>query len=222
MRAYFWLALSIAILAATLARSAQAQSNAVYVVCYVEVMPDAVAAAATLLERYRDADRKGDGNLRSDVLQEIVRPNRFVIVEVWTDNAKVPGADRFGEKLKAIENAPPDVRINNGLYVAAEKSNSPPGAIYAVTHVDVIPPGKDETVALLKSMSVDTAKDPGNISYAVLQQANRANHFTVIEAWANRKALDAHGTAAHTRAFREKLSPFAGALYDERFYKLLG
>jgi hypothetical protein len=24
--------------------------------------------------------------------------------------------------------------------------------------------------------------------------------------------------AAHTRAFREKLAPMAGALYDERFY----
>jgi quinol monooxygenase YgiN len=38
----------------------------------------------------------------------------------------------------------------------------------------------------------------------------------------NRKALDAHATAAHTRAFREKVLPMAGALYDERFYKVLG
>jgi hypothetical protein len=27
--------------------------------------------------------------------------------------------------------------------------------------------------------------------------------------------------AAHTRAFREKISPVAGALYDERIYKAL-
>jgi hypothetical protein len=27
--------------------------------------------------------------------------------------------------------------------------------------------------------------------------------------------------AAHTRAFRERLSPIAGALYDERFYSAL-
>ena len=38
---------------------------------------------------------------------------------------------------------------------------------------------------------------------------------------ADRKALNAHAMAAHTRAFREKLSPMAGALYDERFYKAL-
>ena len=56
---------------------------------------------------------------------------------------------------------------------------------------------------------------------ACAQQANRPNHFTVFEVWANRKALDTHATAAHTRVFREKVSPMAGALYDERFYKAL-
>ena len=76
-------------------------------------------------------------------------------------------------------------------------------------------------MAALKAMSVDTANDAGNISYEALQQANRGNHFTVIEAWTNRKALDAHAMAAHTRAFREKISPVAGALYDERIYKTL-
>jgi quinol monooxygenase YgiN len=228
MRPYFRLALGLVILAATLVGSAQAQSAAVYVATYVDVMPNAAASAAALLERYRDAGRNENGNLRFDVLQEIARPNRFVIVEVWTDNAardahaKAASTDQFGEKLKAIENAPPDVRLNNGLYVEAAKRESPPGAIYVVTHVDVVPPSKDDCMALLKAMSVDTAKDPGNISYEVLQQANRANHFTVVEAWANREALDAHVMAAHTRAFREKLLPLAGALYDERFYKLLG
>ena len=70
-------------------------------------------------------------------------------------------------------------------------------------------------------MSVDTAADPGNISYEVLQQANRGNHFSVLEAWTNRKALDGHAAATHTRDFRAKLTPIAGALYDERIYKAL-
>jgi quinol monooxygenase YgiN len=90
-----------------------------------------------------------------------------------------------------------------------------------VTHVDVIPPGKDDCMAAMKAMSVDTAKDPGNIAYQVLVQAGRGNHFTVLEAWSSKTALDAHAMAAHTRSFRETLSPLAGALYDERFYKAL-
>ncbi len=76
-------------------------------------------------------------------------------------------------------------------------------------------------MAAFKAMSVDTPKDPGNISYNVLQQANRGNHFTVLEVWTDRTSLDEHAMAQHTRAFREKLMPIAGALYDERFYAAL-
>jgi quinol monooxygenase YgiN len=61
-------------------------------------------------------------------------------------------------------------------------------------------------------MRLDSSREQGNISHEVLQQANRGNHFTLVEEWANRKALDAHIMAAHTRLFRERLSPMAGAL----------
>lgn len=70
-------------------------------------------------------------------------------------------------------------------------------------------------------MSIDTSKDDGNIRYEVLQQANRVNHFTVVEEWTSRKMFDAHVIAAHTRAFRKQLLPMEGALYDERLYESL-
>jgi len=216
----------VALMAAAVG-TARAQSGALYVVTYVDVMPNASDDGATLLERYRDATRKQDGNLRADVLQEIGRPNRFALIEVWKDKAAfdahgtAASTTQFHDKLKAIQNAPYDERITNGLYVGSAMPKSHAGAIYVVTHVDVIPPGKDDCIAALKVMSADTPKDPGYISYEVLQQANRSNHFTVLEIWSNKKSLDGHAEAAHTRAFREKLTPSAGALYDERFYKAL-
>ena len=73
-------------------------------------------------------------------------------------------------------------------------------------------------MAALKAMSIDTANDPGNVGYDVLQQDDHTNHFTVVEEWAGMQAADAHAVAAHTRAFRAKLMPIKGALYDERFY----
>jgi quinol monooxygenase YgiN len=206
---------------------AHAQNTAAYLATYVEVMPNAVAPGIALLKQYRDASLKEDGNLRAEALPEIERPNRFVVVEAWRDKAALDAHGqsaatlRFRDKLKPIADAPYDERINAALYVTQGKSESQSGALYVVTHVDVIPAGKDDCMAALKAMSVDTAADAGNISYEVLQQSNRPNHFTVIEAWTNRKALDAHVMAAHTRAFREKLSPIAGALYDERIYKAL-
>jgi hypothetical protein len=36
-----------------------------------------------------------------------------------------------------------------------------------------------------------------------------------------KRALDAHVIAAHTRAFRDKLSPMEGSPYDARFYEEL-
>jgi len=222
MRSLIRLALGGLILAG--AQSAHAQGGT-YVVTYVDVMPNAVPASAAVLARYRDTGRKEDGNLRFDVLQEIARPNRFTLVEAWRDKAALDahvstaGALQFRDNIKALEDAPYDERILNALYTGQGKSGSRSGAIYVLTHVDVIPAGKDDTIAALKAMSVDAANDPGNISYEALQQANRGNHFTVIEAWADRKSLDAHAMAAHTRAFREKITPVAGALYDERFYK---
>jgi quinol monooxygenase YgiN len=219
--------IALLIAAAALVPSAHAQNNATYLATYVEVMPNAVAPGIALLKQYRDASVKEDGNLRAEALAEIERPNRFVVVEAWRDKAALDAhgqsaaTSKFRDKLKPIADAPYDERINTALYVTQSKNESLSSAIYVLTHVDVIPAGKDDCMAALKAMSVDTANDAGNISYEVLQQANRGNHFTVIEAWTNRKARDAHAMAAHTRAFREKLGPIAGALYDERIYKAL-
>jgi quinol monooxygenase YgiN len=227
MRTFLSLTLGAVISAAMLMATAHAQNGAVYVVTYVEVMPNAAAPGAMLLKSYRDVSRQEAGNMRLDVLQEMARPNRFVVLEVWSGSAtreahlKTAGVAELGERLKAIENAPPDVRLNKGLYLEATEDKSPSDPVYVVTHVDVVAASKDDCAALLGAMSTDTRGDPGNISYDVLQQANRPNHFTVLEEWANRKALDGHAMAAHTLAFREKLSPMAGALFDERFYAIV-
>jgi quinol monooxygenase YgiN len=221
----FFLGLIIA--AAVCGRLAHAQGDMVFLVTYVDTMPDTIAPATALLKRYQNASSHEDGNVRVEALQELERPNRFAIVESWRDKAGLDAHEQsaatteFRDKLKAIQAAPYDERITSKLYAELSKNESLAGALYVVTHVDVIPAGKDDCMAALKAMSVDTAADTGNISYEVLQQANRGNHFEVLEVWANRQALDGHAIAAHTRAFRAKLVPIAGALYDERIYKAL-
>jgi quinol monooxygenase YgiN len=227
VRPLFHLALVAALAGAVCGHAAYAQDDAVYRTTYVEVMPNSVAPGIALLKHYRDASRQSGGNLRFDVLAEIGRPNRFVILETWSDKTALvrhpQSADeaQFLEKLKLIEDAPPDERMEHALYLGHGEIKNEAAAIYVVTHIDVIPPGKEACMEALKTMSVDTAGDPGNIDYEVLQQADHLNHFTVIEEWADRKAADAHAMALHTRAFRAQLIPIRGALYDERFYKAL-
>jgi quinol monooxygenase YgiN len=77
--------LSAAILAATLAQFARAQGTTIYATTNVEVMASAITPGVSLLEVYRDASRKQDGNLWFNMLQELGRPNRFAIIEAWRD-----------------------------------------------------------------------------------------------------------------------------------------
>lgn len=227
MHTFFKRAIVAPILLATLGCSAYAQGNAVYVATYVELMPNALASGAVLLKRYRQASRRADGNLRFDVLAEIARDNRFVIIEAWKDKTALDAhtqtaeSVQFRERLKPIQDAPFDQRVTHALNLAQGANQNRAGAIYVVTHIDVIPPGTDACMAALGTMSADSSKDAGNIRYEVLQQLDHANHFTVVEEWTDRKTAEAHAMATHTRAFREKLKPIAGALYDERFYKAL-
>jgi quinol monooxygenase YgiN len=227
MRLIAQMILVIVILASAFTPSAQAQGGAVYLSTYADLMPNAVSSGATLLAHYRDASRTHTGNLRFDVLHEIARPNRFAVLEVWADGAALESHDRaastlqFRDQLRAVQSAPYDERVGRRLYLECGKSKNGAGTIYVLTHVDVMPNYQDDALRLLKAMSVETAKDYGNICYEVLQQADRANHFTVVEEWTSKKAHDAHVETAHTRAFREGLSAMLGALYDERLYNKL-
>jgi quinol monooxygenase YgiN len=58
-------------------------------------------------------------------------------------------------------------------------------------------------------------------AFEIFQQTSRPNHFSVVEIWKNQDAYKAHITAAHTRQFREQLTPMSGALYDERLYRAM-
>src|SRR5262249_48074295 len=95
------------------------------------------------------------------------------------------------------------------------------GGIFVATHVDVIPPRKDDGVAALKRLGEDSRRGGDNMRFEVVQQVNRPNHFTVIEIWKDAKAVEAHSMAAPTREFRDKLATMTGALYDQRMYRAI-
>jgi len=220
----------IAAAAMAVAPAAMAQAPAggtAYVVTYIEVVPSAEREATGLLKQVATASRKEPGNQRYDVLERIDRKNQFVILEAWADlkaaeaHAGGSALKEFKDKLKPLQASFYDERPSNGLAVAPAPASASRGAIYAVTHVDVIPPSKDDCIVMLKKLADDTRKEANAERFEAWQQNNRANHFTVTEIWKNRAAHDAHVATASTREFREKLGPMSGALYDERLYKSL-
>jgi len=199
----------------------------VYTVIYVEVMPTSKSDAAVVLRRYRDAARKEGGNLRCEIAQRIDQPHQFVILSIWKDqksweaHGKGAASMEMREKIAAVRNAPTDERVHIGLSIGPIDVTAPRDAVFVATHVDVIPPRKDDGVAALKRLGDESRKGDGNLRFEVVQQVNRQNHFTVVEIWKDAKTVEAHSMAAATREFRDKLASMTGALYDERTYKAI-
>jgi quinol monooxygenase YgiN len=223
------LSLATTLLAAAMTQAhaqAPAPAGPLYVAAYAEVGTNSVKDGVALLKQFRDAVRKEDGNMRVDVAQELGRANRFVILEIWKDQAaldahgKSAATTAFGDKFKAIQNAPLDIRVHNALAVA-DSPAAAKGGVYVASHVDVPPPRKDEVIAALNPLAAESRKGGGNQRFDVWQQTSRPNHFTVVETWKDHKAYDARGSAPPQRTFRDKLGPMLGALYDERLYRAI-
>jgi quinol monooxygenase YgiN len=112
--------------------------------------------------------------------------------------------------------------------------------VYVITHVDVAPlpaaPGvvvdraamlkrfpavTAEGETLLRQFALESRRDPGCVSFQVLQEPQRHNHFTLVQIWDNEASFLAHEAAAHTRATRAKLQPILAAPLDQRLHSLL-
>lgn len=208
---------------------AQGTEAGAYTVSYFEVAPAAESKAAALLKELSAASRKGQGNLRFDGVQRRDRTNHFAIVEAWKDknaqdaNLAAAHTRQFRERLQPMLITGYDERPHTGMATGAVTAGADArgAAVYVVTHVDVIPPKKDEAIAALQQLADPSRKEAGNLRYDVLQQTSRPNHFTLAEIWNDRKALESHEVAAHTIKFRELLHPMSGALFDQRLYKAL-
>jgi quinol monooxygenase YgiN len=229
-----FLGLAIAAMVSVTAVPAMAQAPApaaisgpVYQISFFEIAPAAADKAAPLLGQYAAESRKADGNAGVLALRETTRPGRFALVEVWRDK---PAAEThasaltaLAEKFKADIVAPFDTRPNGWLDVAGPAISAEPdtgnNAVYVLTHVDVFPAGKDQTVEMLKQLAADSRKEAGNLRFDVLQQEGRLNHLPLIETWRDPRAHETHVVAEHTRAHRAKLVKLHGALYDERLYQ---
>lgn len=190
--------------------------STVHVVRYVEVSPSRVETARERLRAVADRRRESPGNRRVEVLEQIERPDRYVVMESWAD--AVP--DGEGETSAAALGArlPADVRLHSAFAGDLPGLDAPQTAVHVVTHVDVVPPRREEGERLLSDFAATSARGAGCLRFAVLQQADRPNHFTILEAWRDPVDHAAHADREATRAFREALLAMSGSPYDERLY----
>jgi quinol monooxygenase YgiN len=229
-----------------------------FIVTYIEAAPADADKAAALIKTHSAAAKKAAGNLRFEALRGTGRTNHFLLLEAWSDpaaraaHAKSAQTTAFRQALQPLLYSPYDERPHVGL-AAADPAKLPSGTnatVYAVTHVDIIPPEQfppckrqvNETGpcgnALVEKLVADSRKHAGNMRFDALTQSNRPNHMTVVEMWASPAAHDAHTVNTDTRKFRDALAgvvpgsgvakdplfvinPLSGSLYDEQLYKTI-
>jgi quinol monooxygenase YgiN len=219
-------ALITVVLIAGIASARAQNTNPTFVVSYIEVAPSSARAAAGILRALQDASRKEPGNTGFEVLQRKGQPQQFAILEAWKDakaqaaHAAAANTTQLRDKLKPLLAAPIDERVHTGFVVGKAKVTGR-GSVYVLTHVDLIGAKKDEGLAAIKQLSVDSAQDAGILRYDLLQQGNRPNHLTLVEVWRGTADQEKHEVAAHTRKFREALLPMSGSLYDQRIYQAI-
>ena len=205
---------------------AQDASQPVYIVTYVEVVPSSVADARQLILKYADEARKASGAVQVEALQRISDTNHFALIEQWQSQAAkqafaaTASVTTFRAALNPLQSAAYDERTHAALSVGSSKLASAE-AIVVLTHVDVVPTQVEPGTAKVKGFVEEGRNAPGNLRFDDVVQANRKNHFTLIESWEKPTDKNAWISTKTARSFREELQPMSGALYDERIYKMI-
>ncbi len=227
-RRLVWLALSLMLVPLQAARTDEANET-VYVVSYIDVAAPAVTHAAEVLRRIAEAARQAPGAVSFDVLQRIAPENQFAIVEVWKNSkarTESSAAALIGElraDLDPVLIAPLDQQFYT-IVSATPHALAGPGAVYAVSHIDILgpnPAGRDAFMPVLEAFSAASRKARGNLRYDLAQQSSRTNHFEAVEVWSNQKSASDHEVSALNRDFRAKLGVASSSPYDRRWYKAL-
>ena len=203
---------------------AQDTGQPVTIVTYAEVAPAKEIKAKKLILAYAAAARKADGAVQIDVGQRLGEPGHFALVEQWKSLAAKQAFSstdtytKYRAALDPFRSAAYDERIHNALSVGPSK---PGGSILVLTHVDVVPTQVEPGTAKVKAFVEEGRNAEGNVRFDDLVQANRKNHFTVIESWKRPVDKSVWISTKTARTFREELQPMAGALYDERVFRIL-
>jgi quinol monooxygenase YgiN len=194
-----------------------------YAVSYVEVQPAGVAQATKAFQIYRKATAGEAGFAAFDLFEQIGRPGHFAVVETWRDQAAfdahqaAASMTALREALQPVRVSGYDQRLYRTLTVAPARGTAI-NAVVVVSHIDIGGGGKVDVPAMLTRLAEASRAEPGCLRFDVTQHTARANHFTVVEVWADQQALDRHAAAAHTRRYRDEVQPVSGSPLDERVY----
>ncbi len=95
------------------------------------------------------------------------------------------------------------------------------GAVRVVLRLTAQPEAIDPLKSVLLTLADQSRKENGCTGYEVLQNKADPVDFTLVEAWTNEAALDAHLTTPHVQqAFAQGIPLLSGAP-DRRIYRVV-
>jgi len=219
----FALAALVALSAST--SIAQTADTARYAVAYVEINAASLPQATKSFHAYRMAAAAETGFVAFDLFEQLGRAGHFVLVETWRDQAAFD-AHQIAASLAALKDALQPIRVSGydqrpykTLTVAPARGAAGKNAVAVVSHVDIGGGPQMDVPAMLRKLAEASRAEPGNVRFDITQHMMRANHFTVVEVWADQQALDRHAAAAHTKQYRDDVQPGTGSPLDERAYR---
>jgi len=107
--------------------------------------------------------------------------------------------------------------------IAHAQAPAPTGSVTVVTLVDVLSNANvagnvENSGALLKKLAADAEKMPGFVSFKILREASRANHFIIFAEWKDMASFEAYSGSETARTFRQAFQSKLGGPFDERIY----
>ena len=193
-------------------------------ISFVEVRSDRADQAVADLRRYAHSLGEGVPQARIELLRELGRPERFVLLESADDLQALTQAEGRSrallDALTAQLAAPSDRRSHREFGTAAAPVAVPQRtALCAITHLDIGGPVRPLAEEALGRFAAAARGSPGNLGFEVWQQLDRGNHFNIVAVWSDRASLDAFAASPEAREFRASVAPLIGSPYDERLYR---
>ncbi len=228
-RACIGLAMALVAGVAAGAPEAQPGTEPTKVLTFIEVRSDAVAKGKAILAQYDSVLKHHAPSLQVETLEEIGRPERFVVLERAARAGELPKVEAEAQDILAPLNelltALPDRRTNREFAPAATAATQPGSGsqpLYVIAHLDLGPPDQTRGTTALQGVMAAARRAPGNLRFEAWQQSNRPNHFNLVAVWSSRTGFDDFAAGAAAREYRATIGPLIGSPYDERLYTLVG
>jgi quinol monooxygenase YgiN len=205
------------LLTCCISSGAEVGAGSVQTLTFIEVTVVARGHAAGVLREHANIVREHQASPgRIIAMQEIARPERFVVLERETPTHAL--TDGLTDDLTA----PPDRRLNREFDnpgTAPAPQVDARANFYVVAHVDIAPQDRDGVETSLRKFAAAARRSAGNFGFEILQQTDRPNHFNLISAWLGESPFRAFEASPAAREFRQSIGLLLGSPYDERLLR---